>query len=300
MCAPRPPHLRFPANLCCRSSLIAFLALTAILGPVHAQSPEPTKFEVASVKLNKSGPNSLQRVGFSAGDRVTFINVPLFAIIQSAYGASEIIGPAWIGKAGQPNWDVDRFDVVAKAEAPSTRAQLQTMLRDLLADRFKLVTHTETRTEPIWAIVFAHRDGRPGPKLRPATATCAELRAAWKPREPGEPDPCGTRSFVNALMTGTMSVRGYALDQLAMLSMELGRRRVVNQTGLSGAFDWDLTWTPQRCLQGPCDRDRFPNIDPEGPSLTTALQEQLGLKFESQKGDDTVLVIDHVEHPTED
>jgi uncharacterized protein (TIGR03435 family) len=226
--------------------------------------------------------------------------VPLTALIQSAYGAAEMEGPAWIGKAGQPNWDVDRFDVLAKAEAPSTRPQLQAMLRELLADRFKLTAHTETRTEPMWAIVLTHRDGKLGPKLRPATTTCADLRAAWKPKEPGEPDPCGTRTFVNALTTGTMSVRGYALDQLGILSLELGRRRVVNQTGLSGAFDWDLTWTPQRFLQGPFDHDRFPNIDPNGPSLSTALAEQLGLKFESQKGDDTILVIDHVEHPTED
>jgi uncharacterized protein (TIGR03435 family) len=265
-----------------------------------AQSAPPAKFEVASIKLNKSGPGSLQRAGFSPGDRVSFINVPLFVLIQSAYGTVDVTGPAWIGKPGQPNWDVDRFDVLAKAEDPSTQAQLQAMLRELLADRFKLVAHTETRQEPIWAIVLARRDGKLGPKLRSATVTCAELRALWKPREPGEPDPCGTRSFVNALVTGTMSVRGFTLDQLGILSMELGRRRVVDQTGLSGAFDWDLTWTPQRFVQGSFDRDRFPNVDPDGPSLTTALADQLGLKFESQKGDDTVLVIDHVEQPTPD
>ena len=96
-----------------------------------------------------------------------------------------------------------------------------------------------------------------------------------------------------------MSVHGFTLDQLGILANEIGRRQVVDKTGLSGAFDWDMTWTPQRFLQGPFDRDRVPEINPDGPSVSTALDEQLGLKFDSQKGDTPVLVIDHVERPSE-
>ena len=81
---------------------------------------------------------------------------------------------------------------------------------------------------------------------------------------------------------------------------EIGSGRIViDRTGLTGAYDWDLKWTPQRCLQSTCDRDRFPTIEPDGPSIFTALQEQLGLKLVSDKGETEVLVIDRIDHPTE-
>jgi uncharacterized protein (TIGR03435 family) len=191
------------------------------------------------------------------------------------------------------------FDIAAKASAPATRDELQAMLRTLLAERFRLTVHTETRSEPIWALVLARRDGKLGPNLHPAANSCVELRAGWQAKAPGEHDPCGTWTFVNALRTGSMSVHGFALDQLSALSTDVGRRPFVNKTGLAGFYDWDLTWTPQVFLQAPFDRSRFPDINPDGPSAFTALEEQLGLKLESQKGDAPVLVIDHIERPTE-
>jgi uncharacterized protein (TIGR03435 family) len=271
------------------------LLCPAWLGAAGQQAPS---FDVASVKLNTSGPGSLQRVAMPAGDRVSLINVPARMLILAAYPAVFDIrgGPAWIGRQG-PNFDLDRFDVIAKSEKPATPEQLQLMLRTLLADRFKLLVHTETRTEPIWALVVARRDGKLGPNLHHAVAGCAELRQAAQP-QPGN-DPCGMRSFVTALMTGTMSVHGLTLDQLGGVTNDLERRRFVDKTGLTGAFDWDLKWTPQRFLQGTFDRDRFPTIDPDGPSIFTALQEQLGLKLESDKGETEVLMIDRIERPTE-
>jgi uncharacterized protein (TIGR03435 family) len=232
---------------------------------------------------------------------VSLVNLAARTLIQIAYpDAFEISGgPAWIGRQG-PNFDVERFDVIAKAERTSTTIELRSMLRTLLADRFKLLVHSETRTEPTWVLVLARRDGKLGPNLHQAAATCTALREAAPAPEPGK-DPCGMRSFVNALATGTMSVRGLTLDQLGMVTNDPGleRRRFVDKTGLTGAFDWDLKWTPQRFVQATFDRDRFPTIDPDGPSIFTALQEQLGLKLESEKGETEVLVIDRVEHPTE-
>jgi len=110
---------------------------------VSAQAPTTPTFEVASVKQNRSGPDSIQRVAMQPGDRVTITNVTLWTLIQVAYpGMADIVGgPKWIGSAG-PSFDADRFDVNAKAEAPASREQLQSMLRALLADRFKLVVHT--------------------------------------------------------------------------------------------------------------------------------------------------------------
>ena len=90
------------------------------------------------------------------------------------------------------------------------------------------------------------------------------------------------------------------MDQLAgQLSRATNGVKVVNKTGLSGFFDFDITWTPD-AFRGTFDRARFPSVDPDGPSIFTAVQEQLGLKLESQKGEGEVLVIDRLEHPTED
>jgi uncharacterized protein (TIGR03435 family) len=120
--------------------------------------------------------------------------------------------------------------VNAKAEAPASRQQLQLMLRALLADRFKLVVHTETKSEPIWALVRARRDGKLGPNLRPATADCAALRAN---AQPGGRSPCGDLGSM-AGATGKMSVRGMGLDVLVrVLSREAGRP-VVDKTELLG------------------------------------------------------------------
>ena len=157
------------------------------------------------------------------------------------------------------------------------------------------MVHTETRTDPIWALVLARPDGKLGPNLHRATTSCAALREAAQPRE----DPCGLRSFAVGIGTGRMSVHGFRIAQLAVVARDAGRR-VVDKTGLTGDFDWDLTWTPQVFLQGSFDRERFPSIDPDGPSVFTALSEQLGLKLESTKGSSDALIIDHVEQPTSD
>jgi uncharacterized protein (TIGR03435 family) len=266
----------------------------SLAGGLSAQTPPTPTFEVASIKPNKSGPGSIQRAGLQPGDRVNMTNVTLRILMQIAYpGPSEIIGgPSWIGSGPSG----DRFDVNAKAEASSSREQLQLMLRTLLADRFKLVAHPEIRTEPIYALVLARRDGRLGPYLHPAAADCATLRAAALAAGPLRGGgPCGLGG-----LPGNMHIHGIGIDQLAvMLQMDAGRR-VVNKTGLTGNFDWDLTWTPQAFRQTPFDRERFPSIDPDGPSIFTAIEEQLGLKLQPEKGEGNVLVIDHVERPTED
>jgi uncharacterized protein (TIGR03435 family) len=275
-----------------RSSLLVSLVVVSLLGIAAAQPPT---FEAASVKPNKSGPRALQRAMLQPGERVTLVNVTPRLMIQMAYPeATDIIGaPTWIGRPG-PSEDADRFDVNAKADVPSSREQLQAMMRSLLADRFKLTAHTEPRETPIFALVLARRDGKLGPKLHPATTDCQTLRQRTKIR-PGV-DPCGRLGEVGL---GVMMARGLTLDALGMLKFDVDRL-VENKTGLSGIFDWDLTWTPQVFLQRSFDRDRFPAIDPDGPSIFTALQEQLGLKLEAQKGSTSVLVIDHIEHPTAD
>lgn len=289
-----------------RPLLLGALALSISIGAGHltAQSQTNTNgvpqlaFEIASVKPNKAGPTSLQRAGLSSGERVTMINVPMLTLLQIAYpGMTTIVGaPKWVGSPGGPNFDADRFDVNAKADSQASVDQLRLMLRTLLADRFKLAVHIESRPTDVYALRLARADGRLGSGLRPAAVDCRALVAAAAQTDP-KPNkhPCGT--------VGTdlppWHVRGVPIGQLTIFRAQLGRP-IVDKTGLTGAFDIDFNWAPPWALTGAFDRSRFPTVDPTAPDLFTAMQEQLGLKLVSEKDDQSALVIDHVEPPTPD
>jgi uncharacterized protein (TIGR03435 family) len=264
------------------------------------------EFEVASVKRNASGNNFVQ-LGGDPGGRFTATNVPLKLLIRQAYQLqdSQVVGG--------PNWiNTDRFDIIAKAPgqlqlpAPGgPPGPFQVMLRALLADRFKLAVHTESREVPIYSLSLARRDAKTGSQLRPAAVDCVAMFAARgrggpppAPPQPGERPPCGMR-----LGPGNLSGGGVTMAQLSTTLSQFVQRVVVDRTGLTGNFDIDLTWTPDQLPQGrgePPPGVQLPPIDPNGPSIFTAVQEQLGLKLDSQRGPVDVLVIDRVEQPTED
>ena len=233
----------------------------------HAQtSPEPA-FEVASVKANRSGAPYVGAPGdrFSDGEFRTS-NIPLRLLMRQAFERwqdDEIVGgPAWL--------DSERCDIVAKADART--ADMLPMIRSLLAERFKLTTHHETRERPLYLLRVARSDGRLGPSFRPAT---------------------GSSSFRGT--TGAITARAATMPLLATLLGSAVRRPVTDRTGLTGTHDVDLTWTPTDAVGG-TGRDAIS----EGPDVFTAVQEQLGLKLEASRGPVDVLVIDRVERPTED
>jgi uncharacterized protein (TIGR03435 family) len=206
--------------------------------------------------------------------------------VIGAYGPLHDIqvtgGPGWINS--------DRFDIVAKAEGnPSTDARL--MLRTLLADRFKLMVHHETRELPVYALVIARRDGKLGPQLRPSNL--ADCLAAPKLSTPSDPN-AAVRCGGGFLRTGELGARAMEFSTLATTVSNLADRPVVDRTGLTGTFDWNLQWTADRSPSPTGDRST------DSVSLFTALQEQLGLKLEPTRGPVDVLVIDHVERPIED
>jgi uncharacterized protein (TIGR03435 family) len=234
------------------------------------------------------------------GERVSFVNVPLRNLILSAYpGYTVIEGPEWIGAPGPPTNKVLRFDVNAKAMAPATHDELVMMLRALLADRFKMVVHAETKDEPVYALVLARSDGKLGPGLRPEARDCEALRAPIRGTA-GASDPCGVPPETNNATLGSLSARSRMLDLMcALLRFEV-ERPVVNKTGLTASYDWDLKWTPRRFLEAADRNPPPPGIDANGPSIFTAVQEQLGLKLVAEKDGQPFLVVDHVESPTED
>ena len=205
-----------------------------------------------------------------------------------------------------PDWaNSEAFDIEAKAEGNPSREQISLMLQTLLADRFKLVVHLETRQLPIYALVLS-KAGRMGPRLQPhSDATeCLKLDPSRPvPTSdfgviPPPPPPCGR------FMTGTRRLAGNNVT-LEMLAANLGAissvdRPVVDRTGLSGGVDLTLEYMPQPAQPGSLASADASAPDPSGPPLIfTALQEQLGLKLEPQTGPVQVLVIDHVEHPSE-
>ena len=162
------------------------------------------------------------------------------------------------------------------------------MLRTLLADRFKLVVHQETREFPTFDLVPARSDGRLGDKLRFSNVDCAAVRAADGQRvtvPAGQPRPCMMNFGRNQLSAISM-----AMQNLANMLSRYVNRVVVDRTGRIEAFDWTLEWDGV----GPT------TANAGSLSIFTALQEQLGLKLEATRGPVEFLVIDHVERPSED
>ena len=279
------------------SAIVSVTLLAAPRSQSNVDSTTSVAFEVASVKPNTAGPRSPARAGLQSGERVTIVNAPLLTLIQVAYPEMSAItgGPAWVGRMNDPNFDAHRFDVTAKAGAPTTVEQLRFMLRRLLADRFRLAMHAETRTLDAYVLRVARADGQLGPNLRPAAVDCRTLisAAAANPAASGV-HPCGTITT----NLPPWRARGVTVAQFSLLRTEVGRP-IVDKTGLVGPFDFELTWTPRWAQTASFDRSRFPDIDPAGPDIFTALQEQLGLKLLAEKADQTTLVIDHAEQPTE-
>ena len=281
-----------------------------LLAQVSAPAESP-KFEVASVRPNTSGDNK-QMLQILPGGRYNGINIPPRLLIMNSYGLQpqQLVGaPDWISS--------ERFDIVAKAEGElgppvsrdGTPSKLQLMIRALLEERFKLKVHREPREVPIYTLVLARPDGRLGSGLTVSTADCEALAAARRgggpPPEvpkPGERPQCGARVGFGELTAGGQPL----LELVSLLSATVGRS-VVDRTGLTGRYDITLRWTPDRVLQraagapaGDPIRVNGVDIDPNGPSIFTALQEQLGLKLESERGTVEALVIDHIERPTPD
>jgi uncharacterized protein (TIGR03435 family) len=264
------------------------------------------EFEAASVKPNKAG--GPFGIGFQPGGRFNATNVTLRMLIGAGYGTPqprpsfEIVGgPAWL--------DTDRFDVVAKAAGNTVPgpsgppAEMFLMIQKLLADRFHLVTHGESRELPVYALVMARADGKMGEHLRITGTDCAALmapgRAGGPPPSPGPGSPfCGVRSAPGRLAGGSATMAIFT----NVLSRQVNRV-VLDRTGLTASYDFELEWTPDQMPQGSDDAARpgaLPAPPADGPSFFTALQEQLGLKLDSTKGPVNVLVVDRAEPPSAD
>jgi uncharacterized protein (TIGR03435 family) len=289
-------------SLCIATASVAAVLVSIAVAPLRAvavshssQGAPPVKFDVASVRVNTSGTLG----GFRGTKGRTYVatSQALRFVIADAYGvpaARVLEGPSWIGAASVDMRFVggDRFDIMATLPEGTKINQVPAMLRMLLADRFKLVVHREMRELPIYALVTAREDGRLGPQLRRASIDCEAAEAAGDgipPPAPGEPVRCARE------VGGAIIGRGQPLSALARMLSLFSDRPVLDRTGLSGGFDFDV---------------RFPELDnpprggagdpgTDGGGIFVAVQEELGLKLQPARGPLEFIVIDNVERPTE-
>ena len=247
-------------------SILTLGLIIAVPFAVSAQSSESPAFEVASVKPNKF--TGVRALRVDPG-RLVATRMSLNNLIGEAYSVANfqiLGGPSWTNS--------DVYDVEAKAERSSSKRQLLLMLQSLLADRFKLTIHRETKEIPVYVLVA----GKSGSRLKEV---------------PYDEDMAGkgVRLTGNLQLTGRMA----AVSQLAKVLSDtvfngehLIDRPVLDRTGMAGVYDFTLSWK--------ADKDR---VNSDGPSVFSAVQEQLGLKLEAHKSPVEMLAIDRAEKPSE-
>jgi uncharacterized protein (TIGR03435 family) len=275
------------------------LTLTMASSPAFTQAPAGAggrTFEVASVKPNRSAETRLSFGG--PPGRYEIRNAPLRTIVRVAHQVQDyqiVDAPGWIAS--------ERFDILATTPAvvPAERAE---MLRHLLADRFNLRTHVERRDMPVFEMVLTQPGGRLGPSARVTGVNCAELAAA---RNGGAAPPappvgarldrplCGLMRRPGLLMAGAMTMGELARELAPQVN-----RFVLDRTGISGFFDFDVQFTPEQITALPPGAPPLPPVNPDGPSLLTALQEQLGIRLNATRAPIEVLVIDSIGRPSPD
>jgi uncharacterized protein (TIGR03435 family) len=294
----------------CRALAIVGIVSVGVVNALRAQAPaadtRSPAFEIASVKPNQPGNPSPRGTSFLQGGRFYATSYSLRALIRLAYQIQDF------QLDGLPSWAGTRlFDINARARDDQLdkngRVPFETgrlMVRRLLADRFQLLGHYESRELPIYELILARHDGKLGPQLRQSTVDCDVLSHSGTvmPRPaPRQAPICGAD-----LSAEHMIFNALPMSRLALSLSTWVDRMVTDRTGLIGPFDLDLQWSltqvPQFDPSGnpiAGTASRAPS-DSSGLSIFTALQEQLGLKLESTKGPVDVLVIDHVEQPTPD
>jgi uncharacterized protein (TIGR03435 family) len=235
---------------------------------VEAQSAAP-QFEVASVKPSNSGPTGVWDEG--SHERVRMLNMTLKSIVAEAYGIKDhdVFGPAWI--------ESERFEIIAKISPETAKLsenarwkEIQAMSQALLADRFKLEVHRETREMPVYVLLPA--------------------KGGLKFSQIGPPSNDWVRAQIGR---GSLVAKQMPTAQLISILGGILHREVLDRSGINGVFDIALDWAPDDVAANPTASGAA-----DKPSIFTALQEQAGLKLESRKVPTEVVVVDRAERPS--
>jgi uncharacterized protein (TIGR03435 family) len=251
-------------------------------------NPANFEYEVASFKLDKDQMGGSH--WSSTNDALSAKNVTLQNLVLNAYGirSFQLSGaPAWL--------DSERYDIEAKADSETAEALQKVaakdraaarsaMLQKLVADRLKLVVRRETKEMPVYFLVLA--------------------KGGLKMKETAPDAPGGTSRSGGSGGLLTMEGQGIPVSSIAVMASGTVGRIIIDKTGLTGRYDFKLSWSRndtavQPAAAGAADPSGVPVApDPTGPSIFTALQEQLGLRLESGKGPVEIIVIEHVERPS--
>ena len=279
-------------RLASATALAAGLVLATVTPSAQAPAPSGATFDVSSVKPNKDGGPSSVRV--TPGGMLSVTNNNLRNIIRNAWNITNdqiVDGPDWL--------DSERFDITAKSTKPFTQNEAREMLKALLAERFGLVTHNESRQQNVFVLVMTRKDGALGPQMKKSDLDCEALFAAvtaggkMPERLPNGNLPCGISVRAQqGLVVGTPA----SMEQFSRNLVGGVGRIVVDKTGLKGYYDFTLNFAPE----APPQPGAPPPAESNAPSLFTALQEQLGLKLEPGREPVDVLVIDRAVRPSAD
>ena len=294
---------------CARLLLVAAacfgLAIASSAQIIHATGPLPS-FEVATIKPAASTP----RPSSASPAEVQIYDVTVRNLIEQAYGIP------WTSAENQrvlggPTWlDTNRYDLVARIPADLAAArqklsldqqkqQVSLMLQSLLAERFHLKLHFETKVLTVYALVVA----KPSPNLaRSANQTQPTAQETPVLASQSRPEDLHHGMLVHYKgPSAQMTARQASLDDLVHWLAgysELGSRPVVNRTGLTGLYDFTLRWTRQTLATTPQPASSDAP-DNDAPPLFTALPDQLGLRLKTTKAPVEVILIDHTDPPTQ-
>lgn len=284
---------------------VAFAIQTVSL-PAQQPETQPFAFEVVSIRPNTSS-SAQPGLQLQPSGRIIWTATTLRSLIGLAYQRysfdnREVIGgPDWI--------DRDRFDIVAQANGPlrvgpdGFPGPTFQLIAGMLEERFRLRVHNEPRERPIYALVLSTTDGTLGPRLQKSSIDCAaeigEQARGTMPRRL----PDGRAACAIGGPPGRFMGAGLGMPQFAAGLMRFVERPIIDRTGLTGGYDWDVEFAPD-FVRPIGNEPPQPLPDPttlaNRPSIFTAIQEQLGLRLESTRGAIDVLVVDRAEHPTPD
>lgn len=275
-------------NAVCLCVAVLGISLSGIMLSGQSATTGP-RFEVASVRENRSGSRT-STIRPIEGGRFEAANVPLVQLIEFGYALTVFQrvegGPSWINDA--------RFDVRAlTGQDPGPIRQgvagpLQRMIQQLLAERFQLQVHLQERAADGYALTLSRSDRATGPNLKPSPYDCTELRAK------GEPLPVRPEGFGYCTIQGRdgrVRAGGHSMAEFGTFLGRALKLPVIDETGLAGPFDIDITYAPPQLP---------PGATTSLPSLDTALREDLGLRLTRRQQNVTDVVIDRVERPTLD
>ena len=300
------------------------LAQSAGVPAWQAAAGGKMSFDVASVKPVQTRGRPTSNVTFlgeayaPTGGRFSATNTPLMNYMRFAFKDIKLAYQTAPDLSGAPGWvRTDQYDIEARTQGNPTKDQMRLMMQSVLADRFKLVWHYQTRQVPVYALVLS-KEGKLGPQLKaddgPCSTTPADVQAInTAPQLPQPapsaasasqipPIPCGFLNPVPPTAPGRMRIAGTKVPLALLVEMFANapvtglNRPVLDRTGLSGTFDVDFEFAPTIPPGAVPPPDFTP--DETGPTFTEALQDHLGLKLQPQTGPVDVLVIDHVEQPS--